>query len=319
MSSSNTINYASFLGIHSEGAAILFAALYAVCLPYYIFRSWNNRTYVLIFLAIFCLRTSRFSPPSLQLRPDIFVLSIVRVITFAMRAALATISGDNINLLVTELVFYGIGFFGLLLSAFILVNNRLVLLLSPLLPCLITSISSFQLTGVQPSRNLIARISSEQRLFRLILAIAVGLGIAASTMLTPGSSPSSFQRGKELRTASTALFLVLCCALGLHTLFVIRVEHEGSSFIQYRYWLSTDRINLDSRRNFQTRPLRPSLRGRIPPCNHCPLPRQGDLPRSHPFSNQPERNAFLLPGSSTRVYSCTSLCGTWASSRERRG
>jgi len=187
MSTSNTINYASFLGIHSEEAAILFAALYAVCLPYYIFRSWNNRTYVLIFLTIFCL---------------------LRVITFAMRAALATISGDNINLLVTELVFYGIGFFGLLLSAFILVNNRL------------------RLTGVQPSRNLIARISSEQRLFRLILAVAVGLGIAASTMLTPGSSPSSFQRGKELRTASTVLFLVLCCALGLHTLFVIRVEQE---------------------------------------------------------------------------------------------
>ena len=234
MSGSNTTNYASLLGIHSEEAAILFAALYAVCLPYYTFRSWNNRTYVLIFLTIFCLRTSRFSPPSLQLGSDIFVLSIVRVITFAMRAALATVSGGNINLLVAELVFYGIGFFGLLLSAFILVNNRLVLLFSPLLPCLITPNFSLQLTGVPPSRHIIARISSEQRLFRLILAIAVGLGVAASTMLTPGSSPSSFQRGKDLRTASTALFLVLCCALGLHTLFVIRVEHEGSSFIQYR-------------------------------------------------------------------------------------
>jgi len=183
----SSVNYASLLGIHSEGAAILFAALYAVCLPYYIFRSWNNRTYVLIFLTIFCL---------------------IRVATFAMRAALASGSGDNINLLITELVFYGIGFFGLLLSAFILVNNRL------------------QLTGVQPNRNLIMRIASERRLFRIILAIAVGLGIAASTMLTPGSSPSSFQKGKELRTASTALFLVLCCALGLHTLFVIRVEQE---------------------------------------------------------------------------------------------
>jgi hypothetical protein len=126
--SSKSINHAGYLGIHSEGAAILFAALYAVCLPYYIFRSWNNRTYVLIFLAIFCLRTSHSSSPSSQLRSDILVLSVVRVITFAMRAALATNSGDNINLLVTELVFYGIGFFGLLLSAFILVNNRFVLL-----------------------------------------------------------------------------------------------------------------------------------------------------------------------------------------------
>ena len=124
------MSHANFLGIHSEGAAILFAALYAVCLPYYIFRSWNNRTYVLIFLTIFCLRTSHSSSLSLQLRFNIFVLSVVRVITFAMRAALAAGSGDDINLLVTELVFYGIGFFGLLLSAFILVNNRFVLLFS---------------------------------------------------------------------------------------------------------------------------------------------------------------------------------------------
>ena len=145
-----------------------------------------------------------------------------------MRAVLASGSGDNINLLVAELVFYGIGFFGLLLSAFILVNDRFVVLFSALLPRLIPPISSLQLTGVQPHRNLIMRIASERRLFRLILAIAVGLGIAASTMLTPGSSPGTFQRGKDLRTASTILFLVLCCALGIHTLFVIRVEQEGS-------------------------------------------------------------------------------------------
>ena len=150
-----------------------------------------------------------------------------------MRAILASCSGDDKNLLIAELIFYGIGFFGLLLSAFILVNNRFVLLSPPLLPRLITPISSLQLTGVQPHQNIIMRIASERRLFRLILAIAVGLGIAASTNLTPGSSPSSLQNGKELRTASTALFLVLCGALGIHTVFVVRVEHEGSSFIQY--------------------------------------------------------------------------------------
>jgi len=187
MSSGVSTTYASLLGIHSEGAAIVFAGLYVVCLPYYFFRSWKNRTYVLIFLTIFCL---------------------LRVITFAMRAALASTSGNDVNLLVAELVFYGIGFFGLLLSAFILVNNRL------------------QLTGVQPARNLISRIAGEKRIFRLILSVAVGLGVAASTMMTPSSSPSSVQTGKELRTASTVLFLVLCCILGLHTLYVIRVERE---------------------------------------------------------------------------------------------
>jgi len=152
-----------------------------------------------------------------------------------MRAALAAGSGNNINLLVTELVFYGIGFFGLLLSAFILVNNRFVFTLLTSLPCLITPFCSLQLTGVQPGRNLISRITSEQRLFRLLLAVAVGLGIAASTEMTPGSSAGSIQSGKALRTASTVLFLVLCCALGLHTLFVIRAEREGMSLVQYRW------------------------------------------------------------------------------------
>ena len=140
MSSSNSVNYASFLGIHSVGAAIVFAVLYAVCLPYYVFRALKNRTYVLIFLAIFCLRTSPSSLFSLRLRPDIF-LAIVRVVTFVMRAVLASGSSNDINLLVAELVFYGIGFFGLLLSAFILVNNRFVLLFLHLLPCLIAPTS----------------------------------------------------------------------------------------------------------------------------------------------------------------------------------
>ena len=58
-----------------------------------------------------------------------------------MRAALASGSGNDINLLVAEQVLYGIGFFGLLLSAFILINNRFVLLFSHRLPCLITPIS----------------------------------------------------------------------------------------------------------------------------------------------------------------------------------
>jgi len=187
MSSSNGIDYASYIGIRSETAAIVFAALYVVCLPYYVFRSWNNRTYVLIFLTIFCL---------------------LRVITFVMRAALTAGSGGDINLLIAEQVFYGIGFFGLLLSAFILINNRL------------------QLTGVPPARNIISRVTSEKRLFRLVLAVAVGLGVASSTMATPGSSQGSIETGKTLRTVSTALFLALCAALGLHTLFVIRAEQE---------------------------------------------------------------------------------------------
>jgi hypothetical protein len=49
-----------------------------------------------------------------------------------MRAALTAGSGGNIGLLVAEQVLYGIGFFGLLLSAFILINNRSVVLFSHL-------------------------------------------------------------------------------------------------------------------------------------------------------------------------------------------
>ena len=135
------ISCPSYFGIHSKAAALLFTALYALCLPYYIFRSWNNRAYVLVFLAIFCLRPSPSSLPSLRLRSDIFVHSVVRVITFVMCGALVGRSGDNINLPVTKLFFYGVALFGLLPSAFILVNNRLVYL-SHFLSYLITPSNS---------------------------------------------------------------------------------------------------------------------------------------------------------------------------------
>jgi quinol-cytochrome oxidoreductase complex cytochrome b subunit len=55
MSSTGQFNYAhNVFGIHSVAAAAVFAVLYAVLLPYYIFRAFRNPTYVLIVLSLFC-------------------------------------------------------------------------------------------------------------------------------------------------------------------------------------------------------------------------------------------------------------------------
>ena len=54
MASPTNINYAKASGIDSVAAAAIFAALYAILLPYYIWRATQNPTYVLIILSLFC-------------------------------------------------------------------------------------------------------------------------------------------------------------------------------------------------------------------------------------------------------------------------
>jgi len=48
------INYARAFGMDSVAAAAVFAAIYGVILPYYIWRAIRNPTYVLIMLSLFC-------------------------------------------------------------------------------------------------------------------------------------------------------------------------------------------------------------------------------------------------------------------------
>jgi hypothetical protein len=59
MSSAGKINYArDAFGIRSVPAAAIFAAVYGLLLPYYIWRAVRNPTYVLIILSLFCASMS---------------------------------------------------------------------------------------------------------------------------------------------------------------------------------------------------------------------------------------------------------------------
>lgn len=121
------INYARVEGIeHKElPAAIIFAAIYVPLLCLCIFYSMRS-TYVYKSLTLFCL--SKFLcifRPFHATHDDAYA---VRIVAFVMRAVLAAsaTAGNNINLVVAQMVIYNIGFSGLLYSAYGLVLDRCV-------------------------------------------------------------------------------------------------------------------------------------------------------------------------------------------------
>lgn len=134
-SSSDQINYAHIAGIKSVAAAAIFAALYAVLLPYYIWRAIRNPLYVLILLSLFCA-----SKPVKHLfhqrAYETDCSPLVRVTAFILRAVLAgsDSAGQDVGLLIGETIVYSVGFFGLLYSAYNLVLDRYVTLLWSLCP-----------------------------------------------------------------------------------------------------------------------------------------------------------------------------------------
>ena len=122
-----TINYARLEGIqHSEvPAAVIFAALYVPCVPIFVYLSVKRYTSIWRSLALFSLGKSDTQSPGKNLisRNPFFT---VRTTAFILRAILAASSsaGTNLSLVIAEQVIYGIGFFGLLYSAYILVLDR---------------------------------------------------------------------------------------------------------------------------------------------------------------------------------------------------
>lgn len=70
--------------------------------------------------------------------------------------------------------------------------------------------------------NPLITLTRNRRLFRLVMTIAVALGIAASSSVkSDGSLPSS---STALREASTIIFLVMTALLVLQTLYFARVK-----------------------------------------------------------------------------------------------
>lgn len=123
MSGSQNIDYARYEGIeHSEApAAIVFAALYIPSLFIIVFLSLKRPTFVWRSLIIFCLGESRFITRWLMISIH---LCIVRATAFIIRSILAIHGTTSLDLVIAEQVIYGIGFFGLLYSAYTLALDR---------------------------------------------------------------------------------------------------------------------------------------------------------------------------------------------------
>lgn len=178
------INYARYEGIEKSElpGAIIMAVVYLPLFILNVVRSIRNPTYVLIVLALFCA---------------------IRVTAFTLRAILAgsDTAGENINVYIAESVIYSVGFFALLYSAYSLVLDRMHMLrVSPM-------ISDGPL-------GIVMRIISNRRIIRLVLVVAVALGIAAGSM-TNSSNQSTLDTASTLRKASVYIFLAVCACLVL--------------------------------------------------------------------------------------------------------
>lgn len=118
----------STAGIETVGVAALFAALYTILVPLYVWKTAHNPTYTFIVLIIFCLCES--SPFTLGARwPSVAENETVRITGFILRAILAASDGakENDGIVISEMIFFTLGFVGLLYSAFILILGRSML------------------------------------------------------------------------------------------------------------------------------------------------------------------------------------------------
>ncbi|KAE9389127.1 hypothetical protein BT96DRAFT_835372 [Gymnopus androsaceus JB14] len=188
----SAINFAKAFGFDSVAAAAVFAVLYSLFAGYFVFKIIKDRGRVLISLTLFCL---------------------IRVAAFVMRAISAGNSGagENESLFIATEVLLSIGFFGLLYSAYSLVMDR----------CLHPN-SQLPI----PILGQALHLTRNRRLFRMTLLVPVALGIAG---IDETSQDSSSTTGIALRKASVIIFLVLTILQVLHTLVLIKAEHEDPS------------------------------------------------------------------------------------------
>ncbi|KAH9949257.1 hypothetical protein B0H21DRAFT_839751 [Amylocystis lapponica] len=156
-----SINYAQYQEIQSLPAAIVFAAVYVPLFALNAIQSARIKSRVYLILSFFCL---------------------LRIVAFSLRAALAgsASAAHNQSLLIAEEVFYNVGFFGILSSAYTL--------------CL--------------DRQILAEIDrTVEQLPGLIEE-------------TNGSTQNDIEVGQKLRHASTIIFLVVVVFLVIQTMLL---------------------------------------------------------------------------------------------------
>jgi len=184
-------NYAKALLINSFGLALAFTFVYVLLLGVFVFKAFKNPNYVLWVTAFFCQ---------------------VRVVSFAMRAALAKSesAGQNFDLVLAQQIIYGVGFFGILYSAYIMVLDRGVI------------------KGTAGSSPL-SRVTANRHLIRLALVAAVALSITGAVQANTGTTQKTINLGKQLKTAGIATFLAVAALLVVHTVFSISAEARKTS------------------------------------------------------------------------------------------
>jgi len=185
-----TVNYAKAILIESFPAALAFTGIYIPLLAIFTFKAMKNPTYVLWVTAFFCN---------------------VRFISFAMRAALAKndAAGENFDLVLAQQIIYGIGFFGVLYSAYTMVLDREVI------------------KGTSGSWAL-SRLTGNRFLIRLALLAAVALSITGAVQAGTGTKQSTIDLGKRLKVIAVIIFLVVSALLVIHILFSMAAEKRIS-------------------------------------------------------------------------------------------
>ncbi|KDR82182.1 hypothetical protein GALMADRAFT_58965 [Galerina marginata CBS 339.88] len=184
------INYAKAFGIHSVAAAVIFAILYVPLFGWFVRQSLVRRNYVYVMLMIFCA---------------------IRITAFAIRAALAGMesAAENLNLLIADVVLSGVGYFGLLYSAYTLVLDLELL------------------TDRPPPRNPLLLLIRNRKVFRFALSAGVALGIASAT-IDNGQSTTA----KALHKVSVIVFLILTVLQAFQTAMLARMDMAGGN--QYK-------------------------------------------------------------------------------------
>jgi len=115
-----TRNISADLLMESVPAAVVFGVLYLVLFALFIGTSIKHKTSVYYSLAFFCARASYFHFTIIDMR---FISFSVRITAFAIRAVLAgsESAAENLGLLTANEILFGVGFFGLVYSAYTLV------------------------------------------------------------------------------------------------------------------------------------------------------------------------------------------------------
>jgi len=177
-------NYAQEFGISNKWAPILFAVLYFFTFCWYTFQFVRRRSSIYGALALF---------------------SILRLIAFSLRAALANNTHDQTNrgIAIAYEIFYNLGFFSILLSTYNLLHNRR------------------RVVNTERTLHRFANIFHRGGFFHFLLFLAVLLGLIGIILSLRGPN---FQAGRSLSHTSIYIFLAATVLIAILAMIVIHLE-----------------------------------------------------------------------------------------------